>query len=264
MSQKTAKPNDLPAVSVQGLTVAFGGLKVVQNVTFDISQGAIAAIIGPNGSGKTTVIKALLGLIQKDKGEVQVLGKHIHSARQFIGYVPQRFEFDRDFPMTVGEFMDLARRMHCDKHFPKEAIAKKIKEVGLPKSILDKRLGVLSGGQLQRVLIAQAIINDPLILFLDEPAAGIDIAGEQTLYEILQHLNQAHQTTVVMVTHEISMISKLVDTVICVNHKMVCYGPPAETLTEQKIDELFGDGTRMYHHHQHLDENHSDNSPEAK
>jgi zinc transport system ATP-binding protein len=251
MSPNLPKANDLPAISVKDLTVAFGGFTAIENVSFDIPQGAVAAIIGPNGSGKTTAVKAILGLVPKEQGEVKVLGKHVHSARQFIGYVPQRFDFDREFPMTVGEFMDLARRIHCGKHFPKEAIVKKIKEVGLAPEILDQRLGTLSGGQLQRVLIAQAIINDPLILFLDEPAAGIDIAGEQTLYEILQHLNEVHQTTVVMVTHEISMISQLVDTVICVNHKMVCYGPPTETLTEQKIHELFGEDTKMYHHHRH-------------
>lgn len=248
MPKQSPINNELPAVSVRDLSVSYGPVKAVEKVCFDIPQGAVAAIIGPNGSGKTTVIKAILGLVEPDQGDIRLLGKHFHAARQFIGYVPQRFDFDRNFPMTVGEFMDLARRLHCGKHFPKDAIAKKIDEVGLPQKILRSHLGELSGGQLQRVLIAQAIINDPLILFLDEPASGIDIAGEATFYEVLEHLNQVHQTTVVMVTHEIAMISKLVDTVICVNHQMVCYGPPTTTLTEKKIEELFGRHTFYYDH----------------
>jgi ABC-type Mn2+/Zn2+ transport system ATPase subunit len=248
MPKQSPTNNELPAVSVRDLSVSYGPVKAVENICFDIPQGAVAAIIGPNGSGKTTVIKAILGLVEPEQGDILLLGKHFHAARQFIGYVPQRFDFDRNFPMTVAEFMDLARRLHCGKHFPKDVIAKKIDEVGLPQKILQSHLGELSGGQLQRVLIAQAIINDPLVLFLDEPASGIDIAGEATFYEVLEHLNQVHQTTVVMVTHEIAMISKLVDTVICVNHQMVCHGPPTTTLTEKKIEELFGRHTFYYDH----------------
>ena len=255
MPKPSPTTNELPAVSVRDLTVSYGSIKAVDGISFDVAQGAVAAIIGPNGSGKTTVIKAILGLVEPDQGDVLLLGKHLHSTRQFIGYVPQRFDFDREFPMTVREFMDLARRLHCGKHFPKTAIEEKIDEVGLPRSILDSHLGELSGGQLQRVLIAQAIINDPLILFLDEPATGIDIAGEANFYEVLNHLNTVHQTTIIMVTHEIAMISRLVDTVICVNHQMVCYGPPTTALTEKKIEELFGRHT-FYYDHEHGHKSH--------
>jgi zinc/manganese transport system ATP-binding protein len=254
--------SNLPAISVKNLTVEFGPVRTVDDISFEIPQGAVAAMIGPNGSGKTTVIKAMLGLIPKSSGQVRMFGHHLHVARELIGYVPQRFNFDRDFPMTVYEFMDLARRLHCGRHFPTSSIAQKIREVGLPEKILEANLGALSGGQLQRVLIAQAIINDPLILILDEPAANIDIAGEANLYEILEHLNRRHNTTVVMVTHEIAMISHLVDTVICINHRMVCYGPPTSALTEGKIIELFGEKAGLFEH-DHGPEGGHDHGPEG-
>ncbi len=250
-SHKTNKEPEIPAISVKDLTVHYGPVKAIDRISFEINQGSIAAMIGPNGSGKTTVVKAILGLLPKTTGDVHLMGKHLHSVRQLLGYVPQRFDFDRDFPMNVGEFMELARRLHCGRHFKKQAITKKISEVGLPQNILKANLGELSGGQLQRVLIAQAIINDPAILFMDEPSTGIDIAGEADLYSIIEHLNREHNTTVIMVTHDIGVISHIVDTVICVNHQMLCYGPPKTALTEKKITELFGEKASYYEHHDH-------------
>jgi len=250
-SSKKTSNNNVPAISVENVTVNYGPLVVVDDVSFDIEQGSIAAVIGPNGSGKTTLLRAILGLTPLRSGEITILGKHLHTMRQMIGYVPQRFEFDRDFPITVREFMDLARRLRCPRHILPARIAEKIKEVGLPKEVLDKHLGELSGGQLQRVLVAQGIINDPAILFLDEPSSGVDIAGEATIYSIIEHLNREHNTTVVMVSHDIGMISHVVDTVICINRKMLCFGPPRTALTAHRIEEVFGGHSSPYDHHQH-------------
>lgn len=238
----------IPAISVTGLTVAYRDNEIVSDVGFEIKQGEIAAIIGPNGSGKTTLLKTILGLVSPRAGEVRVFGKHLHSVRNLIGYVPQRFDFDRQFPITVGEFMDLARHPHC----PKSRIEEKLREVGLPSRALTANLGSLSGGQLQRVLIAQAILNNPALLLLDEPSSGIDIAGEATFYEIIQHLNEQHDTTVLLVSHDIAMISDLVDNVICVNKKLVCYGPPRSALTARQLGELFGP-SKLYDHPSHAD-----------
>ena len=173
-------------------------------------------------------MRAMLGLIPSE-GEIRILGKHAHAMRAAIGYAPQRFAFDREFPITVREFLDLARRPHC----PVGRIAEKINEVGLPRTILDRRLGTLSGGELQKILLAQAILNNPAILFLDEPTAGVDVAGEQTLYEIIAHLNREHHTTVIMVSHDLAVVARLVDRVICVNRQLLCYGSPKEALTER-------------------------------
>jgi len=248
-SEKTSA--EIPAISVRNCTVSYDGLNVVDDVSFDIETGSITALIGPNGSGKTTVLRAILGLVPLSSGEVSIMGKHLHVIRPFIGYVPQRFEFDRTFPITVGEFMDLARRLHCRQHTPHSRILDKIKEVGLTKEILGRNLGELSGGQLQRVLIAQAIINDPAILFLDEPSSGVDITGEATIYHLIEHLNRDHNTTVVMVSHDIGMISHVVDTVICINRKLLCYGPPQTALTAHKLEEVFGEHGHPYAHHRH-------------
>lgn len=252
--KKPANPgvrNDIAAIAVNHVTVAYGNNVVLRDVSFAVSQGEVAALIGPNGSGKTSLMKAILGL-HPSSGTIQVFGKHLHAVRDMIGYVPQRLDFDREFPITVREFMDLARHAHC----PVTRIEAKIKEVGLPEQVLEQRLGSLSGGQLQRVLIAQAILNEPAILFLDEPAAGIDIAGEATLTEIIEHLNKEHGTTILLVSHDIGMVSDLVDNVICVNKKLLCYGPPKSALTLRKIGELFGDEKGFYEHGHPQDHSH--------
>ena len=236
----------VPAISVSHCTVTFGGQAVVNDVTFDIQQGDVVAVLGPNGSGKTTLLKAILGLIPST-GELRIFGKHLHAVRNLIAYVPQRFDFDREFPITVDEFMDLARHPHT----PRRRIRDKIVEVGLDPEVLNTQLGKLSGGMLQRVLIAQALLNNPLVIFLDEPASNIDIAGEATLQGILEKLRDREDVTVVMVSHDVAMVADLVDMIICVNGKMLCYGPPKVALTKRGLEDLFGEKHSLYEHHDH-------------
>ncbi len=239
-----AERREMPALAVEDCSVALGGVTVLDGVSFSVGQGEVAAIIGPNGSGKTTLMRAILGLAPTTGGTIRIFGKHLHAVRDLIGYVPQRFDFDHDFPITVREFLDLARHPHC----PVSRIAEKIKEVGLPSRVLDQQLGSLSGGQLQRTLIAQAILNNPSILFLDEPTTGIDVSGEATLYEIIEHLNVEHGTTILLVSHDIALVSDMVDNVICVNRKLLCYGPPHTALTLRKMEEVFGPREGIYEH----------------
>lgn len=239
--------DSLPAVSVKNLSVSFEGQSVLADISFDVPQGDVIAVLGPNGSGKTTLLKAILGLVPF-KGEVRIFGKHLHAVRDLIAYVPQRFDFDRDFPITVREFMDLARH----RHSPPGRIAARLKDVGLPPEVQSARLGSLSGGQLQRVLIAQALLNNPLVLFLDEPSANIDITGEATLTGLLEHLRDKTDVTVMLVSHDVAMVAGLVDQVLCVNGRMMCYGPPGTALTEKSIGEIFGERKRLYSHgHDH-------------
>ncbi len=221
---------------MKALTVGYNGVPVLEGVTAEVPLGSITAIIGPNGSGKTTLMRAMLGLIPVMSGEVLVSGRHPHDIRGFVGYVPQRFAFDRNFPITVREFIALAG----DKNCTSDHIDEVVKEVGLLPTVLSQTLGTLSGGQLQRVLIAQAIIRHPPIVFMDEPAAGIDVAGEAVFYDVIEHLNKDHGTTIVLVSHDLSVISKVVTHVICVNRKLLCEGPPGRTLTKKKIGELYG------------------------
>ena len=245
LSKKINNENS-PAIFTEDVSVFYGEHRVVENISFSIERGEIAAIVGPNGSGKTTLMKAVLGLVPS-RGEILVLGQHLHDVRLRVGYVPQRFTFDRDFPITVEEFLHLAKRQQCSN----SRINTIIKEVGLTPLVLRKRLGNLSGGQLQRVLIAQAIINDPAVLFLDEPSTGIDVVGETAIHDVIEHLNKEHGTTVLMVSHDISMISTLVDKVLCLNKKLLCSGPPRKSLTEKNLTDLFGSNHTLYEHHQH-------------
>ncbi|MBI1907902.1 metal ABC transporter ATP-binding protein [Candidatus Uhrbacteria bacterium] len=245
MRAASAKTNNAPAICVDGLSVTYGDVAVLDDVSFDIPRGSITAIIGPNGSGKTTLLRAMLGLVPH-KGTVAVFGEAIRKAHDRIGYVPQRFDFDRTFPMTVGEFLTLYRRKggETPEHI--------IREVGLQKPILAKTLGTLSGGQLQRVLIAQAIINNPALLFLDEPSTGIDVAGEAALYDVLAHLNETHGTTIVLVSHDLSMLADIVDHVVAVNRRLVCVGTPERALTPKRLAELYGSRAKSLHHdHSH-------------
>ncbi|MDP2631169.1 MAG: metal ABC transporter ATP-binding protein [Candidatus Uhrbacteria bacterium] len=232
------------ALTVQHLCVSFDNNEVLKDVSFTLSEGTIAAVIGPNGSGKTTLISTILGLVKPEKGEIKILGRHLHEVRHLIGYVPQRFHFDKYFPITVREYLDLARH----KNHAKSRIEEKIREVGLDLSILTAKLGTLSGGQLQRVLIAQAILNNPSILILDEPATGIDIVGEAAFVNILKHLNEEHNTTILLVSHDVTMVMKFVDEVICVNKKLLCAGPPRTALTPRKLEDLYGGESHLYEH----------------
>lgn len=217
-------------------------------MSFKIRRGDIAAVIGPNGSGKTSLLRAILGLAHPESGTIHLLGGALHDVRGQIGYVPQRFQFDRLFPITVREFLLLNAHGKCPESHLKETVG----EVGLSGAVLPKRLGSLSGGQLQRVLIAQAILHRPPLLFLDEPSAGIDIGGEDALYDVLKHLNNEHSTTILMVSHDIAMLSSLVQTVVCVNHTLISAGPPKRVLTEKTLGELFGARSSLYlHEHSH-------------
>jgi ABC-type Mn2+/Zn2+ transport system ATPase subunit len=174
---------DRHAVQAEGLWLSFGSDEpVLQDVSFSIPQESITAIIGPNGSGKTTLLKVLLGFLSPQKGKVWVLGKTPQQARREVAYVPQRFTFDKSFPITVLEFLQLSHP-HC----PKEKIAQYLGHLSIAET-LQMKLGSLSGGQLQRVLIERSMLGDPKVLFLDEPAAGIDISGAQTFYELVLHL----------------------------------------------------------------------------
>lgn len=239
---------DIPAISIEKLSITLGTQRILEDISFSVAAGTIVAIIGPNGSGKTTLMRAILGLLAFESGRILINGKQISEARKEIGYVPQRFSFDREFPITVQEFMNLAR--HCRS--PKASIRQRIEEVGLTPMILHKRIGHLSGGQLQRVLVAQAILNDPSILFLDEPSTGIDTVGEAALYDVIEHLNHEHKTTVLMVSHDISMVDKLVDQVVCLNKRLLCIGSPKHALTEKHLSELYHTRAAPFHHtHEH-------------
>jgi ABC-type Mn2+/Zn2+ transport system ATPase subunit len=235
------------ALEVKDLTVWFEGQErpAVEEVSFRLDEGQIAILIGPNGSGKSTVLRAILGLVPF-AGEVRVFGMPAAEARRQIGYVPQRLAFDLSLPLTVGEAVRMpllgARGPDADnsvRHFT-EAL-------GLA-DLSDRPLGALSGGQLKRALIARAMVTRPRLLLLDEPEAGIDVGGEQTLYELLQRLVTHHRLTALVCSHELDLVFRYADRVLCLNQRLQCTGPPAEVLTAEALARLYGPATALYRH----------------
>lgn len=234
-------------IHVENVSKTFGEFTALEDISFDIQKGALVALIGPNGSGKSTLARLLVGLEKPTVGSVSIDGNPPEVLSQQLGYVPQRFSFDRTTPMTVREFLRLST---CGKshHEHKEAIEQALHEVEMAH-IVEKQLGVLSGGQLQRVLIARALLHERNILILDEPLAGIDVAGETVFYEFLQKMNKEKGITCIIVSHELDFVFRFASQVLCVNKRLMCRGIPHEVLTREVLEEMYGSHLGHYHHH---------------
>ncbi len=228
-------------IEAKGLTVAIGGNTIIEDVTFAIETGDVVSIIGPNGSGKTTLIRAMLGLIEHE-GTVTWDGRPFREHLTNIGYVPQRFDFDRTFPLSVEEFLSLPG-YKVEEAWREEMC----REFGI-SGLLKKKLGALSGGQMQRVLIVSSLLKKPELLILDEPTSGVDIEGVASFYELVRHVNQEHGITVLLVSHEVNMVSKTSTKVICVNRNFFCCGEPKKVMTKETIDRLYNSHFEMRDH----------------
>lgn len=221
-------------LSVKNLSVRLGDQQILDSLSFDVEKGEVVAIIGPNGAGKTVLFRALLGLLPY-KGEV-TWPKHTK-----IGYVPQKLSVDKDLPLTVAEFLNL-------RGASREEVEEALQSVGLQHRVLSARLGQLSGGELQRVLIAYALINHPDVLLFDEPTAGVDIGGEETIYTMIDKLHQQHGLTALLITHDLNVIYRYAEKVLCLNKEKICYGTPKEALTPNNLQELYGSEIHVYPH----------------
>jgi len=224
------------------LSVSYGQHKVLDDVSVVVPERSITAIIGPNGSGKTTLLKTLLGVITPAQGDVRILGMSPRQARDYVAYVPQRFSFDQTMPITVAEFIAISIK----KKTP-EQLRDAFEHFNV-MSYKDTPLGELSGGQLQRVLLARAFLQKPKILYLDEPEAGIDIGGEQDFYERVQHLHKKHNMTIILVSHEIDIVSLHATHVLCLNQQNVCFGEPQSVLKPENLKKLYGKDIAIFEH----------------
>jgi len=245
------------ALSVENLCVKANERHLLENITFSIKQGKVVAIIGPNGAGKTTLVKAILGLIPYQQGSVLIYGHPIGNGdlSSKVGYVPQKLEFDRSFPLTVSELLHFTvppafslpfhKRKQEDEH-----IHSLLKIVGA-QDLKNRGIGSLSGGELQRVMIAKAIVNDPKILFLDEPASGVDIEGQERFHDLVIRLNRENGLTVILISHDLNVVYRYADDVLCLNRKLVCNGKPAEMLTDEVIKSVYGEMMGGYMHSCH-------------
>src|SRR3989344_3973238 len=242
-------------ISVENLSIVFDRRAVLDRVSFDIEQGEILAIIGPNGAGKTLLIKSLLGL------NSNYTGKITWHARVETGYVPQKMVFEKGFPMTVKEFFLLEMNGPGSFWLPEAKTIKEIetrlKEVGIAH-LLNSRLGNLSQGEAQRMFIARSLLENPQIIFFDEPAAGVDAGSEETVYNLLYNIHRKNNMTMVLVSHELNVVYRFATQVICLNGKMICQGRPTEILTPENLHQLYGHQTPFHRHEKDSHQNEQD------
>ncbi len=226
-------------VALRNVSVDIGGINVLEKVNLSIYEREFLGIIGPNGGGKTTLLKVILGLIKPSGGMVTVYGNAPGKGRQFIGYVPQHSLFDKEFPVSVMDvvLMGLAGRKGFLRGYSRddrEKAIQAIENVGM-SGYLNKQIGKLSGGQRQRVFIARALVSEPRLLLMDEPTASIDKQLETGLYELLDRLKK--EIAVVMVSHDIGAISVHVDKIACLNRRL--YYHDTNEISKETLEKTY-------------------------
>ncbi len=243
-------------VSVKNISFSYNRNPVLEDVTLSIYPGDFLAVLGPNGSGKTTLVKIILGLLKPDKGEIFLMEKPAQEFKEHwkIGYVPQKVtHFDPHFPASVKEVVSMGclaaknagspgRRMEEE-----ELIQSALKKVKM-ETHANSQIGYLSGGQQQRVFIARAIVNQPEILFLDEPTTGVDMETQEKFYDMLKNLNNSQNMTIVLITHETGMVNKHVKQVACLNRKLVYHGTHEEFCRSEEFRKRLDEGHHVISH----------------
>ena len=241
-----------PAIQIENLVFSYGNARVLEDINLVIESGEFFGLIGPNASGKSTLLKLMLGLLEPDRGEISVLGNRPILSRVRLGYVPQFPTYQRDFPVAVSDVV-ITGRIGLTSIFGgyTEADRSKAGEVMAALEIEDiagQQVSSLSGGQIQRMLIARALACDPEILIMDEPTANIDIRAEQDIFSLLRIYNT--RMTIIIVSHDIGFISSYVGRVGCLNRTMICH--TTAELSGTDINELYGKGIKMIDH-RHLE-----------
>jgi len=238
-------------LNIHNLSVKFEDNEVLKDLSFFVKKGDVLAIVGPNGAGKSVLFRTLLNLIPHS-GDI-IWGPNLKT-----NYVPQKFYIDRDLPLSVLEFFNFKEReinkivntllsvgIATDDHIEHA-------EHYIREHLLSQRVGWLSGGQLQRVLIAWSIIDNPDVLLFDEPTSGIDIGGEETIYNLLKKLKDERNLTILLISHDLNIVYKYANTVICLNKSMICFGRPSFVLDPSSLAALYGGEASFYkHEHEH-------------
>ncbi|MEM3406074.1 MAG: metal ABC transporter ATP-binding protein [Nitrososphaerota archaeon] len=220
-------------LKVKNLNVELNGEKILENLSFEVKEGEVLTILGPNGAGKTVLLKTLLKLFPY-KGEIE------WKSGIKIGYVPQRLPFIKDIPMSVKEFFKL-------KNASENEAKNILNLIGLEEKILEKKIGDLSSGQFQRILVGWALVLSPQVLLFDEPMAGIDIGGQESIYNLLEKLRKEKNLTILLVTHDLSLVYTFANNCLCLNKKILCYGAPKK-LTPELLSQLYGGEIKIYQH----------------
>ena len=228
---------------LENLCVTIGRKAIIDDINLSLENGEIVSLIGPNGAGKTTLVRAILGLLKPSSGRIK------KRAGLRIGYMPQRLHLEKTIPLTVQRFLKMT------KHTRYDDIADVLQKVGAEHTAQRPIQGI-SGGELQRVLLARALLRKPHLLVLDEPAQGVDISGQAELYRLISNLRDELDCAVLMVSHDLHLVMSSTDRVICMNHHICCSGHPEHVSNDPAYQELFGleaaEGLALYaHHHDH-------------
>lgn len=216
-----------PLLSIRGLSLVRGQRTILDNITLDVEPGEIVTVVGPNGAGKTTLLRTALGLLTATSGKV------VKSPGIRIGYMPQRLHLDQTLPLTVERFLRLTER------YSGELCHTSLQEVGAAR-LCNARIQELSGGELQRVLLARALIGNPELLVLDEPIQGVDVHGQAELYRLLTELRDRRGCAIMMVSHDLHLVMAATDRVVCLNHHVCCTGSPESVANNPAFLDLFG------------------------
>jgi len=239
----------LNAVEISNLTVKYPEVVALDNVSFVIKQGDFLGIIGPNGAGKSTLFDSMLGLNTTYTGTIKFFDEDIKKSKTYhqeIGYVPQRPEFESNFPATVSDVVRMGLRKKSDN--------KKVDEI-LQQLMLhelrDRRIGALSGGQLQRVFIAKALVHDPKILILDEPNTGVDQQSINLFFGILKELNSKQGITIIWSSHDLDAVNKLANHVACLNRTLFFHGESEKFFSDDDLVKQYSEASMQEHMHHH-------------
>jgi zinc transport system ATP-binding protein len=243
---------DGPVILLRDVSFSYEGPPVLERITLAVEDGEFLGVVGPNAGGKSTLLKIILGLLEPGRGEVRVLGRRASEACHQIGYVPQYPEFRRDFPISVEDTVAMGRLgggrpfgryRRADREIVRQALVET--EIS---DLAERRISTLSGGQLQRVMVARALACQPRILILDEPTANIDMRVESDIFDLLRRVNE--RMTIVVVSHDIAFISRYVKRVACLNRTLLCH--QTAEIDGKTIQELYGSDVRMVEHgHRH-------------
>jgi len=242
-----ATPGSL--LSARGISYRIAGRQILSNIDLELLPGKILTLIGPNGAGKTSLIRILLGLSALQSGEIR------HKPGLRIGYVPQRVRIEDIMPLRVRDFLRLGGK------YTVAEMQNSLLEVEAA-TVFESPIQKISGGELQRVLLARALLKKPELLVLDEPAQGVDVVGQQALYNLIGSIREKHECSVLMVSHDLHLVMAATDTVICLNHHVCCTGHPEDVSAHPEYLRIFGgtlEGLAVYaHHHDHAHDIHGD------
>jgi zinc transport system ATP-binding protein len=239
-------------INIEQLTLSYGNVIALKNVSMEINRGEVVTIVGPNGSGKTSLLKAIIGAVHPVEGSISV------KPGLKIGYVPQRLNLDPTLPISVGRFMRLTERLDrstCESYLKKAGVA----------GLIDQQMSELSGGQFQRVLLARALLGNPDILILDEATQGLDQPGSADFYRQIEEVRKSTGCAVLMISHDLHVVMSSSDRVICLNGHICCCGTPESVIATPEYQELFGSGAggalALYRHsHDHAHDHSAENS----